>query len=79
MLTADLPTGWQKIPPQQFHFQPVVVEVRGRPTLRTLDLHVVLHQPGSARRRIFSNSLDVHRSNFQRECRANETGAIEHR
>ena len=71
MLTADLPIGSQKIPPQQFHLQPVVVEVIRNPTLRTLDLHVVLHQPGSARRRIFSNSLDVHYSNSPRSVLRN--------
>ena len=39
----------------------VVVQVVRRPALRALDPHVVLDQPGSARRRIVSNSLDMHR------------------
>ncbi len=64
MLTADLPVGSQEISPQQLHFQSVVVEVVRRLALRTLDLHIVLDQTGSARRRIVSNSFDMHRFQF---------------
>jgi len=53
----------RKYPLGSFQLQPVVVEVISHPTLRTLDLQLVPHQPASPRRRISSNSLDVHCSN----------------